>query len=59
MYNIINSLEDEDGDEEILKNNNNNKNNNDILEGEVLNTSNSIYFNFLKLSFIVISFDIL
>ena len=56
LYNQINSLEDEDEDEEALKDNNNKKNN-DISEGEVLNTSNSIFIsiNFLKLSFIVIS----
>ena len=56
LYNQINSLEDEDEDEEALKDNNNKKNN-DISEGEVLNTSNSIFIsiNFLKLSFIIIS----
>ena len=55
LHNQINSLEDEDEDEEALKDNNNK--NNDISEGDLLNTSNSIFIsiNFLKLSFIVIS----
>ena len=58
LFNKINSQE----DEEVIEDNNNNfnnKKNNEILEGEILNNSNSISNNFLKLSFIIISLLIL
>ena len=50
LLNQINSQEDED----ITVDKSNKKDNDDILEGEILNNSNNISINFLKLSFIAI-----